>query len=54
MKEKINMLKEREIFYSEALKEIKSIASKSDKKEERLKMIEKISTDALNTFEEQA
>jgi len=48
------MSKERELIYRLALKEIKLVSSKSDKKEERLKMIKKISIEALNTFEERA
>jgi len=54
LKEKLRMSKEREVFYREALKEIKLVSSKSDKKEERLKMIRRMSIEALNTFEEQA
>ena len=54
LKEELRMSKERELTYREALKEIKSVSSKTDKKEERLKMINKISITALEIFEEQA
>jgi len=54
LKEELRMSKEREVFYREALKEIKFVSSKSDKKEERLKIIKRMSIEALNTFEEQA
>lgn len=54
MKEELRKSKEREKHYREALKEIKYISSHSNKKDERLEMIQRVTTVALNTFKEQA